>query len=356
MNRERAKGVLAFFVLFLVGLAMYSVFNAALAPSKPMVQEEPQPAGEVSKVAAKVSPAVVGITSLQKGGRVFDGHDSESTGSGVIMDKDGHIVTNNHVVADADRLIVTLINGEEREARVVGTDPRTDLAVIKIKGNDNLSPAIFGDSDNLAVGQEVIAIGNPLGLSFARSVTAGIVSGLNRLLSTQEGFVYRLIQTDAAINPGNSGGALVDLNGRVIGINTAKIAVEGFEGMGFAIPANQVALVTADLLRYGEVRRPLLGVRIVGELSPDQARYHKLPIHHGVVVEPNRRGPAEQAGLKPFDIITRIDKKDVATSQELQEAIADKKIGQVIKVRLMHLPNGNSAKAQVKTIKVKLTK
>lgn len=356
MNRERAKGVLAFFALFLIGLAVYGVVDAALAPSKPMVQEDPQPSEGVSEVAAQVSPSVVGITNLKQGGRVFDGHDSESTGSGVILDKEGHIVTNNHVVANADRLVVTLVDGEEREARIVGTDPPTDLAVIKIKGDDNLFPAVFGDSDKLVVGQEVVAIGNPLGLSFARSVTAGIVSGLNRLLSTEEGFAYRLIQTDAAINPGNSGGALVNLNGQIIGINSSKIAAEGFEGMGFAIPANQVKMVTEDLLRHGKVQRPILGVRIVGEISPDQAKYHRLPIHHGVVVEPKRQGPADKAGLKPFDIITSIDNQDVTTSQELQEAIFSKKIGQVVKVQLMHLPNGSTAKTQVKTIQVKLAK
>jgi len=183
-----------------------------------------------------------------------------------------------------------------------------------------------------------------------------VVSGLNRLLSTDEGFAYRLIQTDAAINPGNSGGALANLEGRVIGINTAKIAVEGFEGMGFAIPSNQVQMVTKDLLRYGEVQRPRLGVRIVGEVSPDQAKYHKLPIYHGVVVEPHAGGPADKAGIEPFDIITQIDNQKVTTSQELQEAILSKKIGQVVKVQLMHLPDGNTAKAQVKTIRVKLTK
>jgi len=155
-----------------------------------------------------------------------------------------------------------------------------------------------------------------------------VVSGLNRLLSTDEGFAYRLIQTDAAINPGNSGGALANLEGRVIGINTAKIAVEGFEGMGFAIPSNQVQMVTKDLLRYGEVQRPRLGVRIVGEVSPDQAKYHKLPIYHGVVVEPHAGGPADKAGIEPFDIITQIDNQKVTTSQELQEAILSKKIGQ----------------------------
>jgi serine protease Do len=252
-------------------------------------------------------------------------------------------------------LIVTLVDGEEREARIVGTDSPTDLAVIKIKGDDNLLPAEFGDSDKLVVGQEVVAIGNPLGLSFARSVTAGIVSGLNRLLSTEEGFAYRLIQTDAAINPGNSGGALVNLEGQIIGINSAKIAAEGFEGMGFAIPANQVKMVTDDLLRHGKVQSPILGVRIVGEISPEKAKYHRLPIHHGVVVEPKRGGPADKAGLKPFDIITRIDNQDITTSLELQEAVFSKRIGQVVKVRLMHLPQGNSAQAQVKTVKVKLT-
>lgn len=355
MNRERAKGIMAFFALFLIGFAIYSVVNAASAPSKPIVQEETGVTGNVTDVAAQVSPAVVGITNLQRNGRIYDGHNSESTGSGVILDREGNIVTNNHVVRDADQLIVTLVDGEEREAKVVGTDPRTDLALIKIKGDSKLSPATFGNSDNLAVGQEVVAIGNPLGLSFARSVTAGVVSGLNRLLSTEEGFTYRLIQTDAAINPGNSGGALVDLDGRVVGINTAKIAVEGYEGMGFAIPANQVQMVLDHLQRYGKVKRPLMGIRILGELSEDQARYYKLPVLHGVVVEPNDGGAAEKAGILQYDIITRIDNKNVTTSQELQETIFDKKIGQTVKVRLMRLPERPGGKTTVKNIKVKLT-
>lgn len=347
---------MAFLAFFLIGLAVYTVFNAALAPSKPIVQGESKPVGAVSDVAARVSPSVVGITSLQRDGGVFDGHDSESTGSGVIMDRDGNIVTNNHVVRNADRLIVTLVNGEEREARIVGTDPRTDLAVIKIGGNRSLVPAAFGNSDNLAVGQQVVAIGNPLGLRFARSVTAGVVSGLNRLLTTEEGFVYRLIQTDAAINPGNSGGALVDLDGRVVGINTAKIAVQGFEGMGFAIPVNQVKMVVEHIQQYGSVQRPLMGIRIIGELSTDQARYFKLPVKHGVVVEPNSRGPAVRAGLKQYDIITHIDRQEVLTSQELQETIAKKKVGQVVQVRIMRLPERKGGKVQTKTIKVKLDK
>src|SRR5690606_6841013 len=143
----------------------------------------------------------------------------------------GYIVTNNHVVKDADKIIVTLADGNEEEAQIIGTDPRTDLAVIKVKVDNYVTPVKFGDSDKLLVGEEVVAIGNPLGQRFARTVTAGIVSGLNRLLTTEEGFTFRLIQTDAAINPGNSGGALVNLRGELIGINTVKIAAEGFEGM-----------------------------------------------------------------------------------------------------------------------------
>lgn len=354
MNRETSQGIMVFFAFFLIGLAIYSAVNSSLAPSKPMVQEETGPTGAVSDVAARVSPSVVGISNLQKDGRIFDGHNSQSTGSGVVLDREGYIVTNNHVVRGADHLLVTLVDGQEREAKIVGTDPRTDLALIKIKSDRRLTPAVFGNSDNLTVGQEVVAIGNPLGLRFARSVTAGVVSGLNRLLTTEEGFVYRLIQTDAAINPGNSGGALVDLDGRLVGINTAKIAAEGFEGMGFSIPANQVDMVVEQIRSNGKVTRPLLGVRIIGELSQDQARYYQLPVKHGVVVEPHARGPADRAGLKQYDIITRIDRKEVQTSQELQETLFDKKVGQVVRVQLMRLPEVQGGKVEVRTFEVKL--
>ncbi|MGR6837312.1 S1C family serine protease [Syntrophomonas erecta] len=355
MRRESVKGVVYFVVFFLLGLGGYTLLEGIIAPSKPMVSEESTNRTRgVSQVAASVSPAVVGITSLKRDGNVFDQRSTETTGSGVIIDQAGYIVTNNHVVRDADRLTVTLADGTETGASIVGTDARTDLALIQVKGKHNLTIARFGNSDNLTVGEQVIAIGNPLGLRFARSVTAGVVSGLNRMLTTEEGFVFRLVQTDAAINPGNSGGALVNLNGEVIGINTVKIAVEGYEGLGFAIPSNQVKMVVDDIKRYGKVRRALMGVRIIGEVSADQARYYDLPLTHGVVVEPNSEGPAKKAGIKQYDIITHVNGKTISTVQELQEATLNKKIGQTIKIKLLRI-NEKQNRIETKTLKIKLT-
>ena len=278
----------------------------------------------------------------------------ESTGSGVIIDPQGYIVTNNHVVANADRLVVTLANGSEKAARIVGADARTDLALIKIEVQRRVTPAQFGDSDKLVVGEEVVAIGNPLGLRFARSVTAGIVSGLNRLLTSEEGFVFRLIQTDAAINPGNSGGALVNMEGKLVGINSVKIAVEGFEGMGFSIPSNQVQAVIAALKKDGRVYRPVMAVKILGEVSPDLARYYNLPVNHGVIVMPTAGGASARAGMKQYDIVTGIDGERIETGMEMQEKIFARKIGQSTKINIVRMPAGKAGKAQNLTLTVKL--
>jgi len=358
VNKKFFKGAIYFFIFFGVGLGIFTLFDSILVPSRPIVNEDKEinNTGTISEVATRVSPSIVGITNLSSRGDLFNQRNVEKTGSGVIIDKEGHIVTNNHVVKDADRVIVSLADGNEEEAKIIGTDPRTDLALIKIKVNNNVTPAVLGDSNRLIVGQEVVAIGNPLGLRFARSVTAGVVSGLNRLLTTEEGFVFRLIQTDAAINPGNSGGALVNLNGKVVGINSIKIAVEGFEGMGFSIPSNQVKMVVNDLKKYGKVQRPLMGIRILGELSQDKAQYFNLPVSRGVIIEPTPNGPAAKAGIKKYDIITNIDKENVETGLELQEKIFNKKIGQTIEVKIVRLPATQRGKTETKTVKVKLDK
>jgi serine protease Do len=285
---------------------------------------------------------------------MFSRRTSESTGSGVILDKEGHIVTNNHVVRNAQRLIVTLVDGNEKEAKVIGTDPRTDLAVIQIEVKNKVIPAEFGDSDKLVVGQQVVAIGNPLGLRFARSVTAGIVSGLNRLITTEEGFVFRLIQTDAAINPGNSGGALVNLDGQVIGINTIKIAVQGFEGMGFSIPSKQVQTVVKAIIENGRVLRPLMGIQILGEVSKEEASYFNIPITHGVAISPMPGGAAARAGLQEYDIVTELDGIKVETAMKLQEEIMNHKVGDVIEVKFARMPRKEGQKMQKLTKKVKL--
>lgn len=357
MNRQAVRGIVYFLIFFCVGLSGIAIFNHQAPSSKPMVsKEEVSVSGTISKVAAAVSPSVVGITNLSSDGDLFNQRRVEKTGSGVIIDGEGYIVSNNHVVKGAERLIVTLADGTEKTAKIIGTDSRTDIALIKIQVERRVTPVQFGDSDKLVVGQEVVAIGNPLGLRFARSVTAGIVSGLNRLLTTEEGFTSRLIQTDAAINPGNSGGALVNLQGQLVGINTVKIAAEGFEGMGFSIPSNQVRMVIEDIKNHGRVLRPLLGIKIIGEISKDEARYFNLPISNGVVVEPNRGGPAYRTGIKNYDIITRLDGVKIETASQLQELIFSKKIGQTVKVEILRLPRNQTGKIEKKTFRVKLEK
>ncbi|MEN6461706.1 MAG: trypsin-like peptidase domain-containing protein [Syntrophomonas sp.] len=356
MNKRVIQGGIYFLFFFSLGLAIFTWANSGMAPSKPMVREEKGVVltNSVSDVAKRVSPSIVGITNLSHSGDMFNQRDTEVTGSGVIIDKTGYIVTNNHVVKGAERLIVTLADGQELKGTIKGTDQRTDLAVIKIEPKTTISPAQFGNSDKLVVGEDVIAIGNPLGLRFARSVTAGVISGLNRLITTEEGFVFRLIQTDAAINPGNSGGALVNLNGKVIGINTIKISVAGFEGMGFSIPSNQVQTVVDNIIKHGKVLRPLMGIRILGEVSQNEARYYNFPVKYGVVVEPQAGGPADRAGLKKYDIITSINGNKVETGQELQEQIFARKIGQRIKVDLVRAAVREGEKPKQLKINVEL--
>ncbi|ATW26191.1 S1C family serine protease [Candidatus Formimonas warabiya] len=287
----------------------------------------------VVTIAEQVGPAVVGISNLDVYSDFFQGEQEveKSTGSGVIFDSAGYIVTNNHVVAGASKLIVSLADGRQVPGQMVGTDPRTDLAVIKINAGD-LTVARFGNSDDLRVGDVAVAIGNPGGTEFARSVTQGIISGLNRLLITEEGLQFKLIQTDAAINPGNSGGALVDVKGRVIGINSIKIAREGFEGMGFAIPSNNVQQIVADLVKYKKVIRPALGVWMIRDVDKELADYNDLGVDYGVLIDPQPSGPAAKAGMKRYDIVIEIAGKKVTNRFDLQNEIFSKKVGDTVPV------------------------
>lgn len=311
--------------------------------------------GRISDVAAQVSPSIVGISNLSRDGGIFAQNTVESTGSGVILDNQGYIVTNNHVVKGADTITVTLADGNEEQAEVIGTDPQTDLAVIKVKVDNHVTPIKFGNSESLVVGQEVIAIGNPLGLRFARSVTAGIVSGLNRLLTTEEGFSFRLIQTDAAINPGNSGGALVNLDGELIGINTIKIAESGFEGMGFSIPSNQVQTVIEELKNHGQVTRPMMGIRVIGEISKEKARYFALPINGGIIIEPVTGSSADKAGLKAFDVICEIDGNEVSTGLDLQGYIFQKRAGDSVTLTIIRMINPEQVQVEKRSVQVTLS-
>ncbi len=290
----------------------------------------------VTAVAAKLSPSVVSISNYGAYLDFFHGSQEvqQSSGSGVIIAEDGLIITNNHVVSGASRITVSLADGSQYEAELLGKDSRTDLALLKIEAN-HLPAATFGDSDTLQVGEIAIAIGNPGGEDFARSVTQGVISGLNRLLVNSEGLPFRLIQTDAAINPGNSGGALANAKGEVIGINTIKISSSGYEGMGFAIPANVVKEIAQTLQENGKVIRPALGVSMRGNVDAQIASYNRLSLDYGVIVLPQTGGPAAKAGMKNNDIIIAVDGEKIATSYELQEKIFSYQVGDTVTVQVL---------------------
>ncbi len=257
----------------------------------------------------------------------------QGMGSGVIVTRDGYIITNNHVVQDADRngIKVKLYDKREFSARLIGTDPTTDVAVIKIDAS-NLPIASIGNSDSVEVGQWVLAIGNPLGLT--STVTAGIVSALGRDIdiSADRWGIRNFIQTDAAINPGNSGGALVNIRGQVVGINAAIATRTGYnEGYGFAIPMNLVKKTAEDIIAYGRVRRPMLGVQLKSGIDETDARALGLPKPQGVLVQdvlPN--SPAQAAGVKAGDVILAVNGKNVNAANEIQTLIAEMKPGDVV--------------------------
>ena len=285
----------------------------------------------VVRVAKSVGPAVVGITNKAVARDFFNRpFETEGVGSGVIFRQDGYIVTNNHVIAGAKELIVSLSDGNSINGELVGADELTDIAVVKVNAKD-LPTAKFGNSDEIMVGEPAIAIGNPMGLEFQGSVTVGVISALNRTLALNDRLV-KLIQTDAAISPGNSGGALLNYDGEVIGINSAKLATEGVEGMGFAIPINTVQTIIDELMAKGYVARPYLGVTIFDKQTA--ARYgYQLTIDKGVYVfQIAIDGPADKAGLQRGDVILSVEGKEVNSVTEVRAEIAAKKVGDKIKV------------------------
>lgn len=286
--------------------------------------------------AGKVGPAVVGITNKAYVRDIFDRVQltERGTGSGVIYDKRGYIATNNHVVEGASEIIVSLTDGRTVKGKVLGADAVTDLAVVKIDEKD-LPVATFGDSDSLLVGEPAIAIGNPLGLEFRGSVTAGVISALNRSIEVGER-KFNLIQTDAAINPGNSGGALVNADGEVVGINSAKIAVSGVEGIGFAIPINTAKPILDELVEKGRIARPYLGASLMDQ---DIAKRYgfELDLHGGIfIVKIVEGSPADKAGIRPGDIILSFNGSKVATAVDLRTRLAECRVGDVAKVVVLH--------------------
>lgn len=283
----------------------------------------------VSVIAREVGPSIVGIRMITESPLIgFFGTTTEQSteeGSGIIISSDGYIMTNYHVVQYADPkksfskntvLEVFLPDKRQAKAKFVGGDAKNDLAVIKIDLKD-LPAAKLGDSSKLQVGEPVVAIGNPLGLEFAGSVTAGVVSALNRKVETDDK-VLNLIQTDAAINPGNSGGALVNYQGEIIGINTIKISVTGVEGLGFAIPINDAKPIVNELIKYGYVKgRPAIGIS-VREITEVLSQWYNIPMGL-LVLETTPGGAADNAGIKRGDIIINVAGKRVKTMKELEQ-------------------------------------
>ncbi len=282
--------------------------------------------------AKKVGPAVVGITNKAYVRDIFNRVQltERGTGSGVIYDKSGLIATNNHVVEGASEIIVSLTDGRSVKGKVLGADAATDLAVVKIDEN-NLPVADFGDSSTLQVGEPAIAIGNPLGLEFRGSVTAGVISALNRSIQLGER-KFDLIQTDAAINPGNSGGALVNAEGEVVGINSAKIAVSGVEGIGFAIPINSAKPILDELAKKGRVERPYFGASLVDKDIAYRFGF-VIDLHDGILVMKVWEGsPSAKAGLRPGDIILKFNGEKIDKVVELRGKLAELKVGDSVDV------------------------
>lgn len=324
--------------------------NPSIGGQVPNIDASKNP---IVQIAKEVGPAVVGVSVSVDGKQVL-GEDAVNKpsgyGTGIIISQDGYIVTNNHVIDNSDSVNITLMDGREFPAKVVGGDATTDIAVLKVDAT-GLTVAAFGDSDQMLVGETVVAIGNPLGSDLAGSVTAGIVSALNREISTN-GYSQKFIQTDAAINPGNSGGALVNEQGQVIGINTLKTYLAGYddygvpigtEGIGFAIPINTARPIIEQLMREGRVERPGIGISCLVDITN---AYNPEGAPDGVtIVEVVEGGPGDQAGIKPNDIITSIEGKETKTVEELTNEIKSHKIGDELSITVWR--DGKEYKAKV---------
>ncbi|SCJ80755.1 Serine protease Do-like HtrA [Anaerotruncus sp. 2789STDY5834896] len=281
------------------------------------------------QVAAKLKPSVVGIATYNQAGTV----EASSYGSGIIISEDGYIVTNAHVVSGAIGVTVTLNNGEDYSGTVIGTDAKTDLAVVKIEAK-NLTPAELGNSDQMEVGEQVAAVGNPGGPTLAGSVTYGYVSAINRqIASTSGAYSMNCIQTDAAINPGNSGGALANMYGQVVGINSSKIAATDYEGIGFAIAINDAKPIIDSLMQNGYVKdRVKLGISVT-EINETLAKINDLP--QGLYIKQiNPGGSMDGVGVQVGDVITKVNGTDITSFDDLQNQLKGQKPGDKIKMTI----------------------
>jgi serine protease Do len=372
----RYRAVAAILVVFFLasawGIDGYGIGSGPLVWASTSVEPMMVPSS-FSQLAEVVGPAVVNIRTvktLKGGGPVFRHFQREpggkespfnefferffgdemqrefkqpSLGSGFIIDKEGYVVTNNHVIEDADQIKVKIDDEKEFDAHVVGRDPSTDIALLKIKSSYDVPVVKLGDSSQLKVGQWVVAIGSPFGLE--RTVTAGIVSAKGRVIGS--GPYDDFIQTDASINPGNSGGPLLNLKGEVIGINTAIVAAG--QGIGFAIPINLAKGIITQLKSGGEVTRGWLGVAIQ-DLNQEMADYYGIESKKGVFVADVFKGdPADAAGIKPKDIIVEVNGQKVETTRQLTSLVANIAVGQSVKVKVIR-------DGQTKSFSVKIAK
>ena len=342
------------FMLFLVACQGESTPTAAATPTSPSVETPTStptliPTAEgspmlvlpnIADVVEAAGPSVVSIAAEIQSRDVFRfPRTGTSSGTGIIFDNQGHILTNNHVVQGASRVEITLLNGRTLEAEIVGTDPRTDLAVLRVDLDPDIRPVPLGDSAKLRVGEWVIAIGNALALPGGPTVTVGVVSALDRSIPAgQNFFLHNLIQTDTVINPGNSGGPLLNLNGEVVGINTAVFrgptgTGQEVEGIGFAISTETAIPIAQQLIENGRVIFPYLGV-IIRDVDPTTALEMDLTVRQGIlVIDIDPEGPASAAGIQPEDVIIALDGRQVDTLRQLQQLLrAEYKVGQKIVV------------------------
>jgi serine protease Do len=292
----------------------------------------------ITFVAEKVSPSVVGITTTRLTKDLYSQNQrTEGVGSGVIVSNKGYILTNNHVAGGAESLMVSLFDGRDVRGQMVWADPVLDLAIVKINA-DNLTEAALGDSKTVRVGEDAVAIGNPLGLTFQRTVTAGIISAKNRTIEVEKGvFMEGLMQTDASINPGNSGGPLINARGEVVGINTVKVITA--EGMGFAVPINVAKPVIAKVSSGGNYGAPSIGLQ---SFDKELGKIFDFVIDKGVYVYDCKDGScASKAGIKKGDAIISVNGKPINSAIELKEALNEAGEGGKVVLRVK---NGDGEK------------
>lgn len=324
--------------MLLAGLtAVAALTQCSQTPAEVLPQATGAPAvvvaeGSIPDVVQKISPSVVAVfTQGLSTDFFFETVPTRGAGTGIVASKDGNILTNAHVVDDARQIRVLFNDGTELPARLVGSDADTDLAVIKVDADD-LAVASFGDSDDLVVGQQVVAVGQALGLRGGPTVTSGIVSALGRSIRTEGAVLENLIQTDAAINPGNSGGALTDMAGNVIGVNTA-IAGDA-QNIGFAIAITPARAIVDQLISSGRVIHPFLGVQMV-ELSPAIASQRGIDLEEGVlIVQVVAGSPADAAGMEENDVVIKIEDEDVETPSDITKVINAKKPGDTVEMEV----------------------